>query len=96
MRDKLNFGDNKTKTLYKRTKSLTSDISENTLPEKTSHKELADIFADFFVNKVTKIQPQFQHEENYNIPNRKCKTLSKFQTITEELFKIIKKNEKYY
>ena len=55
MRDKLNFGDNKTKTLYKITKSLTSDISENALPEKTSHKELADIFADFFVNKVTKI-----------------------------------------
>ena len=55
MRDKLNLGDNKTKTLYKITKSLTSDISENTLPENTSHKELDDIFVDFFVNKVTKI-----------------------------------------
>ena len=92
VRDKLNFGDNKTKTLYKITKSLTSDISENTLPEKNSYKELADIFANFFVNKVTKIWSEFQHEENYNIPNRKYKTLLKFQTITEEeLFKIIKK-----
>ena len=53
LRDKLNSGKNKTKTLYKITKSLTSDISENTLPETTSHKELADIFANFFVNKVT-------------------------------------------
>ena len=92
MRDKLNSGKNKTKTLYKITKSLTSDISENTLPETTSHKELADILANFFVNKVTKIRSEFQHEENYKLPTRNCKTLLKFQTITEEeLFKTIKK-----
>ena len=86
----MNSGNNKTKTLYNITKSLTSDISKNTLPETTSHKELADIFADIFVNKVTKVNSEFQHEENYNIPTRNCKTLLKFQTITEELFKIIK------
>ena len=92
MRDKLNSRKNKTKTLYKISKSLTSDISENTLPETTSYKELADIFANFFVNKVTKIRSEFQHEENYNILTRNCKTLLRFQTITEEgLFKIIKK-----
>ena len=78
MRDKLNSEKNKTKTLYKITKSLTSDISENTLPKTTSHKELADIFANFFVNKVTKIRSEFQHKENYNIPTRNCKTLLKF------------------
>ena len=55
LRDKMNSGDNKTETLYNITKSLTSDISENTLPETTSHNALADIFANFFVNKVTKI-----------------------------------------
>ena len=91
LRDKLNSGNNKTKTLYKITISLTSDVSENTLPATTSHKELADIFANFLVNKVTKIRSEFQHEENYNIQTRNCKTLLKFQTITEELFKTIKK-----
>ena len=32
---RLNSGNNKTKTLYKLTKSLTSDTSENTLPTAT-------------------------------------------------------------
>ena len=36
LRDKLNSGNNKSKTLYKITKSLTSDTSENTLLTATS------------------------------------------------------------
>ena len=84
MRDKLNSGNNKTKILYKITKSLTSDTSENTLPTATSPKELADIFANFFVDKVTKIRSKFQNDETYLIPTRNCKTSLNFQTITEE------------
>ena len=91
MRDKLNSGNNKSKPLYKITKSLTSDTSENTLPTATSPKELANIFANFFVDKITKIRSKFQNEENYQIPIRNCKTLLNFQTITEEeLIKTIK------
>ena len=91
LRDKLNSGKNKSKTLYKITKSLTSDISENTLPIATSTKELANAFANFFVEKVNKIRAKFKHDENYHIPTRSCKTLSNFQIITdEELIKTIK------
>ena len=91
LRDKLSSDKNKTKTLYKITKILTSDTSENNFPESTSNKELADTFADFFVDKVTKIKSGFQNNENYNIPTRICTSLSNFQTITqEELTKTIK------
>ena len=91
MRDKLNFGNNKSKTLYKITKSLTSYASENTLPTATSPKELANTFANFFVDKVYKIRSKFQNDENYQIPTRNYKTLLNFQTITEEeLIKTIK------
>ena len=91
LRDKLNSGNNKTKTLYKITKSLTSDTSENILPTATSSKELANIFANFFVDKVTKIKSKFLNNENYQILTRNCKILSNFQTITEEeLFKTMK------
>ena len=91
LRDKSNSGNNKTKTLYKITKSLTSDTSENTLPTATSPRELADIFANFFADKVTKIRSKFQNDENHQIPTRNCKTLLNFQTITEEkLIKTIK------
>ena len=75
---------NKTKTLYKRTKTLTTDIRENTFPASSSNKELADIFANFFVEKVNKIRSEFQHDDIYNIPTRNCNTLSYFQTIMEE------------
>ena len=84
MTDKLSSGKKKTKTLYKIAKSLTTDISENTLLATTSHKELADIFANFFVDKVTKIRSVFQHDKNYKIPTRNCKTPLNFQTIMEE------------
>ena len=84
LRDKLNSGNNKSKTLYKITKSLTSDTSENTLPTATSPKELAKMFAYFFVDKVNKIRPKFQNNKNYQMPTRNFKTLINFQTIMEE------------
>ena len=91
LRDKLSSDENKTKTLYKITKILTSDTSENNFPETTSNKEVADIFANFFVHKVTKIKSGFQNNEDYNIPIRNSTSLSNFQTITQEvLIKTIK------
>ena len=66
-------------------------MRENTFPLSPSNKELADIFANFFLDKVNKIRSEFQHDEIYNIPTRSCNTISHFQTITEEeLFKTIK------
>ena len=91
LRDKLNTGNSKSKILYKITKSLTSDASENTLPTATPPKELTNTFAIFFVDKVNKIRSKFQNDENYQIQTRNCKTLLNFQTITEEeLIKTIK------
>ena len=42
--------------------TLTTDIKENTFPSSSSNKELANIFADFFVEKVNKIRSEFQHD----------------------------------
>ena len=91
MRDQLSSGKNKSKTLYEITKTLTKDIKENIFPSSSWNKELADIFTNFFVEKVNKIRSKFQHDETDNIPIRNCNTVSNFQTITEEeLFKTIK------
>ena len=62
LRDKLSSDKNKTKTLYKITKILTSDTSENNFPESTSNKELADIFADFFCRQ--------SHQNKIRIPKQ--------------------------
>ena len=90
LRDKLNSGNNKSKTLYKITKCLTSDASENTLPTASSPKKLANTIANFFVDKVNKIRSKFQNDENYQIQIRNCKPLANLQTIIEELIKTIK------
>ena len=62
LREKLSSDKNETKSLYKITKILTSDTSENNFPESTSNKELADTFADFFVDKISKIKSGFQNK----------------------------------
>ena len=84
LRDQLSTNINKSKTLYKITKTLTTDIKGNILPPSSSNKELADSSTNFFVEKVNKIRSEFQHDETYNMPTRNCNTLSNFQTITEE------------
>ena len=58
--------------------TLTMDTIENILPSSSSNKELADSFANFFVENINKIRSEFQHEETYNIPTRKCNILSNF------------------
>ena len=79
LRDQLSSEKNKTKTLYKIPNTLTTDIRENTFPLLSSNKKLADIFANFFVERFNKIRSEFQHDESYNIPTRNCNTLSYFQ-----------------
>ena len=96
LRDKLNSGNNKTKTLYKITKSLTSDTNENTLPTAITPKELADTVANFFVDKVTKIISKFQDDENYQVPTRNCKTFIKFLNHNRRTDQNHQNNEKYY
>ena len=67
LRDQFSTDKNKSETLYKITKTLTTDIKENILPSLSSNKELADIFANLFVEKVNKIRSEFRHDETYNI-----------------------------
>ena len=51
LRDQLSTDKNKSKTLYKITKTLTMDTKENIFPSSSFNKELADSFANFFVEK---------------------------------------------
>ena len=91
LRDQLSTDKNKSKTLNKIAKTLTTGINKNTLPPSTSVKELADSLLTSLWKKVNKIRSEFQHDNTYNIPTRNCNTLSNFQTITEEeLHKTIK------
>ena len=45
-----------TKELYKLVNTLMGTTSKNTLPNHTNDKDLADEFADFFMNKIQRIR----------------------------------------
>ena len=90
LRDQLST-DNRSKHLYKITKTLITNTKDSSLPSSSPNKELANSFANFLVEKINKFILAFRHEDTYNISTRKCNTLSNFHTITEdELLNIIK------
>ena len=53
-------------------------------PDCSSHEELANKFADFFIDKIEKIRSQFQQSNLYKPPSWKCKNLTQFRSISDE------------
>ena len=54
------------------------------LPDCSSHEELANKFADFFIDNIEKIRSQFQQSNLYTPPSQKCKNLTQFRSISDE------------
>ena len=54
LRKQLSTDNNRSKTLYKITKTLTTNTKENILPSSSFKKELADRFANLFEEKINK------------------------------------------
>ena len=56
-----------TKKLFKLVNELTGNKDQNPLPEAKSKKDLAEEFAQFFLNKIGKIREQFETLPTYSI-----------------------------
>ena len=54
------------KKLWKELKSLLHKNPASVLPEPNSSKCFADPFADFFINKITRIRSPFSNQGSYN------------------------------
>ena len=91
LRKQLSTDNNRSKTVYRITKTLTANTKENILPSSSSNKELVDTFANFFVEKINKIRSEFWHEDTYHMPTKNATPYQNFQTITkDELLNMIK------
>ena len=78
------------KGLYKMVNTLMGTSSDNPLPNHTSDKDLAEEFADFFIDKIQKIRDNLTGNPTYE-PTMKITTrLAKFRPFDHtEVKKII-------
>ena len=79
-----------TKNIFKLVNELTGNKEQNPLPEAKSDKDLAQEFAQFFLNKTGKITEQFETLQTYSINNKDLPKLEKSATLSEtNLYKLI-------
>ena len=81
------------KHLHKLTAELTGSRVENPLPEGMSDEDLAEHFANFFIEKIKNIKDKLNNYTLYNlIENSKIGKLSKFKPLsTDEIRKLVRK-----
>ena len=63
---------------------LCIDAYDNSLPGCSSHEELANTFADVFMNQIEIIKSQFEQSNLYTPPSQNCADLTQFRPITDE------------
>ena len=91
----LESNNNKSQMLFQILHQLTKGQQDNPLPDCSSHEDLANNFADFFIEKIEKIRSQFQQSRLYTPPSQKCKNMTQFRPISdEETLKILNNMKK--
>ena len=75
---------NNSQVLFQILQQLTKGQHDKPLPDYSSHEELANNFADFFIDKIEKIRSQFQQSKLYTPPSWKCENLTQFRPINDE------------
>ena len=80
---KINDLKGNTKGLYKLTANLTGITSQNPMPQGKTDTQLAEEFAEFFIDKIDKIRQQFQNTVAYVSEANDIPQLMKFNPVTE-------------
>ena len=74
-----------TKGLYKHTCNLTGVTTPNPWPEANSNEDLAEQFAEFFLDKITKIREKFADNLIYKPTASDVPRLRSFSPMTESV-----------
>ena len=78
------------KGLYKMVNTLMGTSSDNPLPNHTSEKDLAEEFADFFMDKIQKIRDNLTENPTYEPTKKSTSRLAEFRPFNQtEVKKII-------
>ncbi|XP_077994476.1 uncharacterized protein LOC144448196 [Glandiceps talaboti] len=73
-----------TKKLYQIVNNLVGKKDVNPMPEGKTNKELANEFADFFLQKILKIRESLANKSKYCPTYRKVPTFTLFASVSEE------------
>ena len=77
------------KKLYKLITELTGGPKENPFPANIDNEDLANKFADFFLNKIKKIRLDLEGCPKYEPQERECKILDNLAPLSEDEVKSI-------
>ena len=72
------------KSLYNLVNNITGGTKENPLPECKDDKCLADPFADYFIEKIQKIQDALEDHPLYAPTNQEETTIEEFILFNED------------
>ena len=72
-----------TKELYNLTAHLTGKAPQNPMPKNKSDIQLAEEFAEFFIDKIDKIRQQFHNTVTYISEEKHISQLKKFDPVSE-------------
>ena len=79
-----------TKGLYKMVNTLMGTSSNDPVPNHTNDKDLADAFADFFMDKIQKIRDNLTENPTYEPTRKSIPSLAEFRPFDQmEVKKII-------
>ena len=71
------------KKLFNLINELTGNKDHNPLPTAKLDKDLAEEFAQFFINKIEKVREQFESSPTYHAKNKNMPKLDSFTAISE-------------
>ena len=84
---KINEPNSDSKQLFRALNSILGNISENPLPTGTTDSQLAEEFANFFLNKIDKIREGFTNIPSYQLRQLDTPKLKKFKTVAQSHFR---------
>ena len=70
-----------TKLLHRRVNNLTGTVDENPMPEHSNSETLAEDFADFFLEKIRKIQRDLDNYELFKPSQKGVPILDNFTLL---------------
>ena len=83
--DKVNQYNKDAKQLFRLVNEITSSTKDNPLPDRISNHELADQFADYFINKIHLIWDSVDNDDKYCTESTShIPTLGTFEPLTED------------
>ena len=89
--NKVNQCNRDTRQLFKLVSNITSSTKDNPLPDGKSNQELADQFAEYFIDIIQKIRNNLNSYDRYHVDEAvQAPTLGEFKPLTEdEVTKVI-------